>query len=49
MHKRADKFAYLDIKRDPLGFLDEADQEKFNKLRYAEIKHGRIAMNAIGK
>lgn len=30
-----------------MGFLDDADQEKFNKLRYAEIKHGRIAMNAI--
>jgi Chlorophyll A-B binding protein len=35
------------ISRDPLGFLDGADEAKFTKLRYAEVKHGRIAMLAI--
>jgi len=29
---------------DPLGLLDDADQERFERLRYVEIKHGRIAM-----
>jgi len=29
---------------DPLGLLDGADQERFDRLRYVEIKHGRIAM-----
>ena len=28
---------------DPLGLLDGADQERFDRLRYVEIKHGRIA------
>ena len=32
---------------DPLGMLDNADQERFDRLRYVEIKHGRIAMLAI--
>lgn len=32
---------------DPLGMLEDADQERFNRLRYVEIKHGRIAMLAI--
>eukprot|EP00581_Thalassiosira_minuscula_P034951 CAMPEP_0184443690 /NCGR_PEP_ID=MMETSP0740-20130409/677_1 /TAXON_ID=385413 /ORGANISM="Thalassiosira miniscula, Strain CCMP1093" /LENGTH=180 /DNA_ID=CAMNT_0026812087 /DNA_START=21 /DNA_END=560 /DNA_ORIENTATION=+ len=32
---------------DPLGLLDEADQERFDRLRYVEIKHGRIAQLAF--
>jgi len=32
---------------DPLGLLADADQEKFDRLRYVEIKHGRIAMLAF--
>jgi len=32
---------------DPLGMLKEADQERFDRLRYVEIKHGRIAMLAV--
>eukprot|EP00619_Florenciella_sp_RCC1007_P005063 CAMPEP_0205924906 /NCGR_PEP_ID=MMETSP1325-20131115/17244_1 /ASSEMBLY_ACC=CAM_ASM_000708 /TAXON_ID=236786 /ORGANISM="Florenciella sp., Strain RCC1007" /LENGTH=208 /DNA_ID=CAMNT_0053293339 /DNA_START=44 /DNA_END=670 /DNA_ORIENTATION=- len=32
---------------DPLGILDYADQERFDRLRYVEIKHGRIAMLAV--
>jgi len=32
---------------DPLGLLDGADQERFDRLRYVEIKHGRIAMLAF--
>jgi len=32
---------------DPLGLLDEADQERFDRLRYVEIKHGRISMLAF--
>jgi len=32
---------------DPLGLLKEADQERFERLRYVETKHGRIAMLAI--
>merc|ERR1712137_461956 len=32
---------------DPLGLLVDADQERFDRLRYVEIKHGRIAMLAI--
>jgi hypothetical protein len=32
---------------DPLGLLKEADQERFDRLRYVEIKHGRISMLAI--
>ena len=27
--------------------LDDADQERFDRLRYVEIKHGRIAMLAF--
>ena len=27
--------------------LDGADEERFNRLRYVEIKHGRIAMLAV--
>ena len=32
---------------DPLGLLDNADQERFDRLRYVELKHGRIAMLAV--
>jgi Chlorophyll A-B binding protein len=32
---------------DPLGLLKTADQVRFNRLRYVEIKHGRIAMLAV--
>merc|ERR1719343_1718314 len=32
---------------DPLNMLDGADEERFNRLRYVEIKHGRIAMLAV--
>ncbi len=31
---------------DPLNLLEDADQERFDRLRYVEIKHGRIAMLA---
>eukprot|EP00568_Trieres_chinensis_P007595 CAMPEP_0183295660 /NCGR_PEP_ID=MMETSP0160_2-20130417/3534_1 /TAXON_ID=2839 ORGANISM="Odontella Sinensis, Strain Grunow 1884" /NCGR_SAMPLE_ID=MMETSP0160_2 /ASSEMBLY_ACC=CAM_ASM_000250 /LENGTH=204 /DNA_ID=CAMNT_0025457179 /DNA_START=34 /DNA_END=648 /DNA_ORIENTATION=- len=32
---------------DPLGMLDGADQERFDRLRFVERKHGRIAMLAF--
>ena len=32
---------------DPLGLLDDADQDRFDRLRYVEIKHGRVAMLAV--
>ena len=32
---------------DPLGLLANADQERFDRLRLVETKHGRIAMAAI--
>jgi len=32
---------------DPLGMLDNADQDRFDRLRYVEVKHGRIAMLAV--
>lgn len=32
---------------DPFGILDGADQERFDRLRYVELKHGRIAMLAV--
>ena len=32
---------------DPLGLVADGDQEKFDRLRYVEIKHGRIAMLAV--
>ena len=32
---------------DPLGLLNGADEERFNGLRYVEIKHGRIAQLAF--
>ena len=35
------------FQRDPLNLLDGADEARFNRLRYVEIKHGRIAMLAV--
>ena len=32
---------------DPLGFLKDADQDRFDRLRYVETKHGRISMLAV--
>jgi hypothetical protein len=32
---------------DPLGVVADGDQLKFNRLRYVEIKHGRISMLAV--
>lgn len=32
---------------DPLGLLEDADQERFNRLRYVELKHGRVSMLAV--
>ena len=32
---------------DPLGLLDDADQERFERLRFVELKHGRISMLAF--
>ncbi|CAM9141832.1 unnamed protein product [Choristocarpus tenellus] len=32
---------------DPAGLLKNADQERFDRLRYVEIKHGRISMLAV--
>lgn len=32
---------------DPLGLLKEADQGRFERLRFVEIKHGRVAMLAV--
>lgn len=32
---------------DPLGLLADADEDRFNRLRYVEIKHGRISMLAV--
>jgi hypothetical protein len=32
---------------DPLGLLSDADDEKFVRLRYVELKHGRISMLAV--
>jgi len=32
---------------DPLGLVSDGDQEKFDNLRYVEIKHGRICMLAF--
>merc|ERR1712051_749491 len=32
---------------DPLGLLTDADQEKFDRLRYVELKHGRISQLAF--
>jgi hypothetical protein len=32
---------------DPLGLLRDGDTARFNRLRYVEIKHGRVAMLAV--
>ena len=32
---------------DPLGLVQDGDQEKFDRLRYVEIKHGRICMLGV--
>jgi hypothetical protein len=32
---------------DPLGLLADTDQARFNRLRYVEIKHGRVCMLAV--
>ena len=32
---------------DPLGLLKDADQDRFDRLRIVETKHGRISMLAI--
>jgi hypothetical protein len=32
---------------DPLGLLDDADLERFDRLCYVEIKHGRISQLAF--
>ena len=32
---------------DPFGIVDTADQERFDRLRYVEIKHGRICMLGV--
>ena len=32
---------------DPLGILKDADERRFSRLRYVEVKHGRIAMLAV--
>eukprot|EP01041_Mallomonas_annulata_P002147 gene2147-biopygen1024 len=32
---------------DPLGLLKNADQARFDRLRYVEVKHGRISMLAV--
>jgi hypothetical protein len=32
---------------DPLGLVANGDQAKFDRLRYVEIKHGRVSMLAV--
>ncbi|CAB9509124.1 Fucoxanthin-chlorophyll a-c binding protein [Seminavis robusta] len=32
---------------DPFGVVSDVDQETFDRLRYTEIKHGRIAMLGV--
>jgi len=32
---------------DPLGLVEDGDQAKFDRLRYVEVKHGRICMLAF--
>jgi hypothetical protein len=33
--------------RDPLGLCEGADKTRFDRLRFVEIKHGRVAMLAV--
>jgi Chlorophyll A-B binding protein len=32
---------------DPLGLVADGDQEKFDRLRFVELKHGRVSMLAV--
>ena len=32
---------------DPLGLVEDGDQEKFDRLRFTELKHGRVCMLAF--
>jgi Chlorophyll A-B binding protein len=32
---------------DPLGFVKDGDQTKFDRFRYCELKHGRVCMLAV--
>merc|ERR1719343_1996735 len=32
---------------DPLGLVSDADQEEFDRLRWVELKHGRVSMLAV--
>lgn len=32
---------------DPLGLVADGDQDKFDRLRYVELKHGRVCMLAV--
>jgi hypothetical protein len=32
---------------DPIGLTKDGDQATFDRLRYVELKHGRIAMMAV--
>jgi len=32
---------------DPLGLVNDGDEAKFDRLRYVELKHGRISMLAV--
>uniref|UniRef100_A0A7S2W792 Uncharacterized protein n=1 Tax=Eucampia antarctica TaxID=49252 RepID=A0A7S2W792_9STRA len=32
---------------DPLGLLTDADQDRFDRLRFVELKHGRVAQLAF--
>merc|ERR1711933_715067 len=32
---------------DPLGLVADGDQAKFERLRFVELKHGRISMLAV--
>lgn len=32
---------------DPLGLVADGDQTKFDRLRYVELKHGRVSMLAV--
>lgn len=34
---------------DPLGACADGDKENFDRLRWVELKHGRIAMLAVGE